>query len=50
MTMRYSDIEHTIVRQAVCQYGIHEYRAFVCKNDVYPGTGDYEDLSEIRGR
>lgn len=45
--MKYFDIEHTIIRQAICQYGIHEYRAFVCKNDMRPGTGDYEDLADV---
>lgn len=27
--MQYSDIEHIIVRQAVCQYGMYEYRAYI---------------------
>lgn len=47
MTMKYSDIEGTIVKQAVCQYGVHVYRTFICKNDMRPGTGDYEDLPDV---
>lgn len=45
--MKYFDIEHSIIKQAVCQYGIYEYRAFICKNDTYPGTGDYEDFADV---
>lgn len=45
--MKYFDIECTIIRQAVCQHGMYEYRAFVCKNDMLPGTGDYEDLADV---
>ncbi len=45
--MKIKDIEQTIVKVGICEYGIKQYRVFICASDIFYGTGDYEDDEEI---
>ena len=48
LNMNTSDILSGIVKTGICVYGDRQYRAFICQSNVYPGSGDYEDVYEIR--
>lgn len=45
--MKVEEIFPSIVKIGICLYGAKEYRVFVCQSNVFPGTGDYEDETEI---
>ena len=32
-----------ILKTGICQYGEKEYLVYICKSDVFYGTGDFED-------
>ena len=32
-----------ILKTGICQYGEKEYHVYICKSDVFYGTGDFED-------
>ena len=42
------NVSSAVVKVGLCEYGNKEYRAFVCRSDIFPGTGDYEDEEKIR--
>ncbi|MBP3414891.1 MAG: hypothetical protein J6L81_06825 [Clostridia bacterium] len=46
--MTVDDIFDTIIKTAMFNYGLKEYRAYICTSNIFPGTGDYEDDTEIR--
>ncbi|MBQ6796461.1 MAG: hypothetical protein IJP10_00450 [Clostridia bacterium] len=46
--MDIDNIESSVVKVGICEYGCSEYRAFICKSDIFPGTGDYEDEEDVR--
>lgn len=46
--MEINDIAPSVIKTGLCEYGNKEYRAFVCRSDVFPGTGDCEDEEDIR--
>lgn len=46
--MKVQDIIEKTVKQGLCIYGIKEYRVFIIKDDVWYGTGDYEDTIDIQ--
>lgn len=35
--------EKNIIKTGLCRYGEKEYRVYICKSDVFYGTGDCED-------
>lgn len=42
------DFQNQIVRTAVFSYaGVREYKAFICRRDFFPGSGDAEDEKEV---
>lgn len=45
--MRMSDIKDLVIKTGICDYETKQYRVFISRNDIYPGSGDYEDEAEI---
>ncbi len=46
--MKIETISHTILKIGICRYDTKEYRLFLCTSTYFPGTGDYEDDSDLR--
>ena len=45
--MRISDIKDFVIKIGFCRYGAKQYCVFISRNDIFPGSGDYEDEAEI---
>ena len=41
--MNVAKLGDTIIKTGICNYGIKQYRLFLCTSTFLPGTGDYED-------
>lgn len=45
--MNIKDLSNRIIKTGLCNYGSKKYHIFICDSDFIPGSGDYEDISEI---
>lgn len=36
-------VKENIIKTGLCRYGEKQYHVYICKSDVFYGTGDFED-------